>query len=521
VKLPVGVFLLLNAGFVYGQVPTITSIIPSSAVSFGPDGAYRYEPLGVSCTPTFTRGMVVTVRGTNMGRGPVVVTVNDWRAPQTGTEYPLSEPDGQHQLTVVQIPMEVSPGPADVIVIRQGSRSQTVRIVIQEYAPCILRRVGSQVLAYTSATPFVNRDYASPIVPGQTLNVYAAGLGPTVPEPRTGEPLPKEAQTALLPIVRVNGRQVAVLSAHLMAGRLPIYEIRFQVPQDLEKEKEHRIAVSIGNGSAGASFTVTDPIPWISAVTNSGSLRGEFIAPGSFLTLFGANFGIRSTKTAYPEADFLSITVNGTPLTQSQVIFVSPEQINIVIGDIPINRTAKISVTSSFGVSKSYDIMTKGTFAGAFRVFDPSSNTRRKNLAAVRANTAWLAIPSSTAAALGIPTDCRKLNIEPQATCGEPTVPGEIATIYTTGLGRAASESGDSLPRGTDVAPVDASVLYRTVAVPRVSIAGQPAEVLFSGVVPGYWALYQLNVRIPENAAEGDEVTIRIDDDEGTIAIRR
>jgi len=74
------------------------------------------------------------------------------------------------------------------------------------------------------------------------------------------------------------------------------------------------------------------------------------------------------------------------------------------------------------------------------------------------------------------------------------------------------------------VAPASGQPLYQTVLTPLVTVAGIPAEVLYSGLAPGFAGLYQINFRVPA-APAGDEVHIRVSTPDGlfdtaTIAIR-
>ena len=52
--------------------------------------------------------------------------------------------------------------------------------------------------------------------------------------------------------------------------------------------------------------------------------------------------------------------------------------------------------------------------------------------------------------------------------------------------------------------------LSRTVLTPQVLIDGAQAEVLFSGMAPGFIDLYQVNARVPENVAPSPEVPLVI-----------
>jgi uncharacterized protein (TIGR03437 family) len=51
--------------------------------------------------------------------------------------------------------------------------------------------------------------------------------------------------------------------------------------------------------------------------------------------------------------------------------------------------------------------------------------------------------------------------------------------------------------------PLPSGVLALTRETPRVTIGGVPAEVLFSGLAPGFVGLYQVNVRAPSGAPAG------------------
>ena len=64
---------------------------------------------------------------------------------------------------------------------------------------------------------------------------------------------------------------------------------------------------------------------------------------------------------------------------------------------------------------------------------------------------------------------------------------GDLLTIFATGLGRKAQTFSEG------AAPGRASASVETV---RVTVDGQPATVLYSGVQPQYPGLDQINVRM-------------------------
>ncbi len=85
-----------------------------------------------------------------------------------------------------------------------------------------------------------------------------------------------------------------------------------------------------------------------------------------------------------------------------------------------------------------------------------------------------------------------------------PARKGEVVEIYCTGLGRIAGE----LPAAGLPAP--AEPLLRTAQTPSVTIGGAAAELLFSGLAPGFVGVYQVNARVPASVAAGPNVPLMI-----------
>lgn len=83
-----------------------------------------------------------------------------------------------------------------------------------------------------------------------------------------------------------------------------------------------------------------------------------------------------------------------------------------------------------------------------------------------------------------------------------PARPGQVVVAYGTGFGRTASQAID------DRIPVRADAL---ITRPEIWLAGQllaVENILYAGVTPGYWALYQLNLRLPDALGEDPELRL-------------
>ena len=90
-------------------------------------------------------------------------------------------------------------------------------------------------------------------------------------------------------------------------------------------------------------------------------------------------------------------------------------------------------------------------------------------------------------------------------TTSNPAAPGEMVVVCATGLGPVA-------PAPLTGAPASASPLSLTSIPPVVTVGGIVAEVLFSGLAPGFVGLYQVNTAVPLDAPSGDlDVVIQTD----------
>jgi len=90
----------------------------------------------------------------------------------------------------------------------------------------------------------------------------------------------------------------------------------------------------------------------------------------------------------------------------------------------------------------------------------------------------------------------------------QPVSRGQYIQIYATGLGAVAGPSGSTPPADGQPAPASGSPLFQTVAAATVTIGGVNAPVIFSGLAPGFVALYQVNAQVPATAPTGNAVPL-------------
>lgn len=95
-------------------------------------------------------------------------------------------------------------------------------------------------------------------------------------------------------------------------------------------------------------------------------------------------------------------------------------------------------------------------------------------------------------------------NGNPAAFAGAlPATRGSVIQIFGTGAGAT-----NPLLTAGEAAPLGGNPLVRTLVQPSVSIGGQTARVLFSGLAPGFVGLWQINAEVPAAVAPGTAVPL-------------
>jgi minor extracellular serine protease Vpr len=320
----------------------------------------------------------------------------------------------------------------------------------------------------------------------------------------------------------------SVTSMTSSAASPGVVDIAFRIPATAPSGRQP-LVVTAGS-VAGAPTQVLIAGPAINGVLNGASFATDAkVAPGSLVALFGTDLADEDRFGVFPSPVLPGngvVTIGGVSAPLFDVV-ASAGQINLMVPfETATTGSVPVVVTNSMGVSNTFQLAMAPAGPGIFRIADPGE-PKRFNAAALLANTAWRAIPSSMAAAYGMAQNCRADRVNPAAICGEPALPGDHIQIYVTGLGRATVNGnpfGNTLRTG-DIAPASGSPQYRTVETPRVTIGGIDAAVAFSGVAPGFAGLYQVNVMIPAGVPVGDDVPVVVEiggaSDTATIAIRR
>jgi uncharacterized protein (TIGR03437 family) len=191
-----------------------------------------------------------------------------------GTLAPIfnaSNVNGQQQLNV-QVPCEVTPSASVPVVVSVGGAIAIANVGVQPASPGIFTTIMSDGVTRAVMTrpdgTFVST--SNPARVGETIRLYAAGLGTTVPALST-DALPPPGNDALVQgsiIVGYGntsggGSGTRAISARAMPGLIGVFEVVFQLPSDSATGNNVNVSMGVtppGSGTMYVSNTTKMPV---------------------------------------------------------------------------------------------------------------------------------------------------------------------------------------------------------------------------------------------------------------------
>jgi uncharacterized protein (TIGR03437 family) len=221
------------------------------------------------------------------------------------------------------------------------------------------------------------------------------------------------------------------------------------------------------------------------------------ISPGGIVSLFGTGFAGAGAARAVQASDFvagnLPTSLAGTCVLvdgkRAFLTFVGAGQINLQTPAVALDTLVDVQVLANCGAPNEFrsPVIQARTAAAApeFLYWTPAAGGRNP----------VVAVNSATGAYIGAPGLIPGLTFTPAS-------PGDILTIYGVGFG----PTSPSFAPGEPPARAGATANAPQVTLGGTSLAG--ADILYAGVSPGIAGLYQLNIRVPAGAADGDHALV-------------
>jgi uncharacterized protein (TIGR03437 family) len=230
------------------------------------------------------------------------------------------------------------------------------------------------------------------------------------------------------------------------------------------------------------------PAVFTGGVVNGASFaKGQAVAPGSLVSIFGTNL---STTSAAASSVPLSTSLGGVSVTFNNIpaplILVSHSAAN---GD-QINAQIPYELAGS---SSAQVVVNDGTASAPQTVQlaaqAPGIFVLGNGQAVAYGNTDF-AFAAPAGSIPGVTSHPAKI-LDPQT-----------LVILATGLGAV----NPSIPDGSG----DPTTIHNTTSTPVVTVGGVNAQVVFSGIAPGFPGVYQINIIVPAGSPTGDAVPLQI-----------
>jgi len=223
-------------------------------------------------------------------------------------------------------------------------------------------------------------------------------------------------------------------------------------------------------------------------VVDAASVRvGQGVAPGSYVSIFGSGLSdvTRSYQTSYLPVSLGGVSVSFDVPSKNisvpgHLSFVSPNQVNVQVPWELQGQTSafmKVSIGNFSSLTCDSNGMNCTTYTVPLNDYSPSLFEYTE---------------ASTGRLLAAALDLNYV----LAGTNHPIPRGSFVQLYANGLGPVNNQPASGEPSPSQP-------LATTKVQPQVTIGGQQATVDFSGLIPPYIGLYQVNVKVPTNIGAG------------------
>jgi uncharacterized protein (TIGR03437 family) len=259
-----------NNDFVVSSALTVTASVTGGQISTA--GVTN----GASFLAGFTPGSIVTIFGVGITKNvsgillasslPLPTSLGGTSVSISGIQAPLfavANVGGREQINL-QVPYEITgQTTVSIQVNANGVLSNTVQVSVMQAHPGIFT-VDGAVGAILHGIGNAPVTASNPALPNEVILIYATGLGPVSPAPRTGygapgaEPL---ARTMITPTVTIRGVNAPVQFSGLAPNYVGLYQVNVAIPAGTAAGSVPVIISSGGTASNTAYVTVGQANP--------------------------------------------------------------------------------------------------------------------------------------------------------------------------------------------------------------------------------------------------------------------
>jgi uncharacterized protein (TIGR03437 family) len=279
---------------------------------------------------------------------------------------------------------------------------------------------------------------------------------------------------------------------------------------DSEITREYGVILSaaLDDPNKQCDYTGAGPVPCGTEDFESGvEAVHTFIAERSAFVLAAAIAAGYQAISANPQIQTAQIDIPGTTQTQlSPGVLANVEGTNLgpsgQSATIPLPRILEKTFVAVEGVRAPL----LSTSSGKIQIQIPGDlpagiSSLVVSVAGAMSNTLSVDTWTTTPAILAVARANGSL-----VAAGNAPRAGEYITIYAIGLGAVTPD----VPLGGDTS---ASALSTTILTPQLSLGAASMNAAFSGLVPGFVGLYQINAQMPSTLPQGTSAQLTLTDD--------
>jgi uncharacterized protein (TIGR03437 family) len=287
----------------------------------------------------------------------VTVRVGGLPAPVTRLEAYYS-----HWIVYFQVPAELSPGSADVVVTNDGASSDAFPLVLDAFAPGLILGRLERGLSDGAFSTWSCANGQTPR-PGDLVRAYAYGLGATdhLVFAGTVSPTNPLAKTLVTPMVVIGDQKAEVVESVLSPGEIGIYRVSFKLPAVVDDV--YSVSLSIGGKQTLAERLAIGNTFANTVANNLGRIYPDRGAPQSIQTVFACGSRIGNPGQALrgdakdPAATLGGITVRVRDSRgverAAPVLYGDVSQVNYVMPDGLADGIALVTITTADGTTSS------------------------------------------------------------------------------------------------------------------------------------------------------------------------